>query len=284
VVQKFFFSRLLLLSIIVTSVYANQQKETTQKTDDTEREIKTTIDRTKKILTSYGCVPTTVNKMDVFIVEPDSPVGQALLTNQLNIFNNATVFSYGDLTPLVVADKGLVDILTTDEFQSILTHETGHAVYKKAHSQKERKLQRLCLGLSLTAAVPLFIYTIYIGSPYFKATKPTSIDSLKALGAELLGLAALASNGLFKLWRERVSEKAADLYAVSTMQSKALASALEKMRKRETELYPVSTRNYEWQEKWCPWSLNHPALATRKKYIEAYQLPKQEPAVQTQAA
>ena len=279
--QGKFFSRLLLLGIIVISAHGSQQKETIQKTDDTEREIKTLIDRTKKILTNYGCTPTSSNNVDVFIVEPDSPVGQALLANQINVFNNAMVFSYGNLTPLVVADKGLIDILTVDELQSILAHEAGHADYKKKNGQKEQRAKNFYIGASCITAAPFLAYYIYI---YAWSTSPDFYAKLKAASAYLVGVGLIFSIIPFSRWRERCAEKAADLYAVKSTQSKTLASALEKMRKRETELYPVSTRNYEWQEKWCPWGLNHPTLAERKKYIEACQLPKSEPTVQVQVA
>ncbi len=289
----YFFS-FFLFGVVSNSLQGAQQQVVDTKVDNEERELKTFIDRTKKMLENHGCVPVNeqnypavfksvqellakcaVGNPEVFVIESDSVAGTALLTNGIHFFNNARVWSRNGIASLIIIDKGLVDLLTTDELKSIIAHEMAHIKYKSENSQRERKLEKGYMYFSRGLSVPFFVYACY------RSTFPSVLERLKGVPATLIGGLLWASAPFFNKWRARCEEKAVDLRAVSIMHSKVLVRALEKMDQRINELYPVCMRNYAWWAKWFPYVLDHPVMKERKKYIEAYQLPELAPNIET---
>ena len=292
-----YFLSFLLFGVIISSVQGDQQQSADKKIDNEERELKTFIDRTKKMLANHGCVPVneqnypavfksvqelltkcSIGNPEIFVIEPDSVAGTALLTNGIRFFNDARVWTRNGDASLIIIDKGLVDLLTTDELNSIIAHEMAHITYRSENSQRERRLKKGYVYLSCGLSVPFFVYAVYC------STFPSVLERLKGTPASLIGGLLLASAPYFNNWRARCEEKSVDLRAVSIMHSKALVSALEKMDQRIDELYPAWARNYDWWVKWFPYILDHPATKERKRYIEAYQLPELAPNIEPIAA
>jgi len=262
--------------------------------DDQERELKTWIDRTKKKLISHNCEPVSetnypeihkdicdmavvcgIEKPEIFLVDADSPAGVALNVENIYFFNNAWVFSRSGITTLIIVDKGLFEFLTPEELKSIIAHEFSHIVYKKDWFDYEERLARVVRALGIVGVFVPMAYAVYVVK-MSEDRAASGGEILKVCGAYGVALMSMFVSNLFLLWRCRNQEKDADLSAIRLTKSKALASALEKMRKRFAELYPVVTRNFAWYEKWMPWNLDHPTLAKRKKYIEAHDLSQQE--------
>lgn len=260
-----------------------QQEEQPKKLDDEERQFKTVLDSICKGLASNQCLAVNghyypevvrvvkefaesvkIEAPQTFVVDADSQAGWFLKNLGLDVTNNARVLYMGNVACVVLIDQWLVDNLTPGEVKSIIAHEMAHTLYKESTLIKAVKISAYGV-CGATALLALVKYVIE--QDRFKETGENG--ALVKSIAWLLTFAGVCSAvAPIELCSDRYQEKIADFLAVQLTKSKELASALEKMRQHDKDLYPVAMRSLERREKWLPWTLTHPTLAQRKEYIE----------------
>ena len=171
---------------------------------------------------------------------------------------NAALTGLGNTRRIILGDT-LIDEFTTDEIETMLTHELGHHVHRD-----------IPVGIAVESAMTLIgLYLASLGMrwgvAYFGFDGPADVAAMPLLVAVMgaYGLVTMPLSNAFSRWRER----RADAYAVqATGNGAAYASALSRLANQNlADAEP---------EAWVEFVLySHPALSKRIAMAHAISTP-----------